>query len=346
VTKRTAIDGTSPQAELRGLLASYWKPHAVAAAARLGLADAMMDGAHDAWVLAARIRADGDHLHRLLRALAAIGLVEDHGDGTFSLTATGQRLRAGHPESLKGMALHVGTQLSPAFASLHECVTTGQPPADIKHGPEGFAELNDDHAAAAVFNQSMVDNSRRFATEAAQACDFSRFATIMDVGGGYGAVLATLLRSAPETQGMVLDLPHAREGAERLLAAEGVAERARFVEASFFEPFPVQADAYVLKYILHDWDDAHAARIVERLGEAARASEGTVFIIEKVLPERIEARPDHAIAVQGDLTMMLWNGRERTHDQFAALLAHGDLTLTGSTALSDNHYLLEARPTR
>ena len=142
----------------------------------------------------------------------------------------------------------------------------------------------------------------------------------------------------------MLDLPHARAGAEALFAAEGIAGRTRFIDASFFDAFPVHADAYVLKYILHDWDDAHAIRIVERLGEAARASGGTVYIIEKVLPERVEASPVHAIALQGDMTMMLWSGRERTNAEFAALLAHGSLALTGCTSLSDNHYMLEARP--
>ncbi|HSG56754.1 MAG TPA: methyltransferase dimerization domain-containing protein, partial [Paracoccaceae bacterium] len=144
------------QAELRALLASYWKPHAVVAAARLGLADALGDEALDAATLATRIGADAEHLHRFCRALAAIGLIDDRGDGTFALAEMGQRLRAGHPESLKGMALHVGTRLSPGFATLHECVMTGAPAAGSRYGPSGFAELNEDDAAAAVFNQSMV----------------------------------------------------------------------------------------------------------------------------------------------------------------------------------------------
>lgn len=332
------------QADLRSLIASFWKPHAIAAAARLGLADALAEESLDAATLATRIGADAGNLHRFLRALASIAIVTDHGDGRFSLTETGQRLRSDHPESLKRMALHVGTQLSPAYAQLHSCVATGQPPEGISFGPQGFAELNEDPAAAAIFNQAMVDNSRRFAAEAAAACDMTRFATIMDVGGGYGAVLAQLLKAAPQAQGMVLDLPHAREGASGLFAAEGVADRAEFVEASFFEPLPRSADAYMLKYILHDWDDDHARRIVEQVGAAAKASNGTVLVIEKVLPERVMPREGDALALYGDMTMMLWNGRERTQAQFAELLAHGDLALTNIIALSDNHFLLEARP--
>lgn len=334
------------QEELRALLQGYWKPHAAVAAVRLGVADAMPgDGsAVGAGEVATAIAADPVALHRFLRALASIGLMVDHGGGRFALSETGLRLRADHPQSLKGMALHVGTRLSPAMANLHMVVREGRPPEGVRFGPEGFAELDRDPAAAAIFNQSMADNSRRIAGQAAAAYDFTQFATIMDVGGGYGAVLAALLRAAPAARGTVLDLEHARAGAERLFAAEGVADRARFVTASFFEPFPEVADAYVLKYILHDWDEEHARRIVVQLGEAARRSDGRVIIIEKVMPEQVEANPDHAIAMQGDMTMMLWNGAERTEAGFAALLAHGRLTLTGMVPLPDNHWVLEARP--
>lgn len=332
------------QQALRGLIAGYWKPHMVTAMARLGLADAMEDSPLSAETLAKATGTDTGALARFLRALASIGLVEDHGDAGFALTDMGQRLRADHPESLKGMALHVGTQLSPAFAELHQCVTNGKPPEHIKYGPDGFAGLDDDPAAAAVFNQAMVDNSRRFAAEAAASYDFTRFGTIMDVGGGYGAVLVELLKAAPAANGCVLDMDHAREGAEANFRREGVADRARFLTASFFDPLPENADCYMLKYILHDWADEPARRIVERVGDAARASGGTVLIIEKLMPERVSADPDHAIALYGDMTMMLWDGRERTSAQFSELLAHGGLKITRTIALSDNHHLIEALP--
>jgi hypothetical protein len=334
------------QGELRAMLAGYWRPHAAIAAARLGVADAMPADLSPiaAEEVAQAIGADRQALHRFLRALCGIGLAEDRGGGLFALTAAGACLRGDHPQSLKGMAMHVATRLSPAMARLHLVVEAGHPPDGVLYGPDGFAELNRDAEAAAIFNQSMADNSRRIATEAAAAYDFTRFATIMDVGGGYGAVLAQLLKAAPGASGRVLDLEHAREGAEALFAQEGLTGRARFVTASFFEPFPETADAYVLKYILHDWDDEHARRIVEQTGAAAHASNGTVVVIEKIMPERVEASPDHAIALQGDMTMMLWNGRERTEAEFRDLLAHGGLALTQAVPLSDNHFVIEARP--
>jgi hypothetical protein len=334
---------SDPAGELRQTIAAYWKPHAIACAARLGIADEM-DGTVDSAELARRLELHPEALTRFLRALASLGVVSDEGGGKFALTETGAALRADHPRSVKGMALHVATQLAPAFAALHETVRSGLPPEGIAFGPDGFAGLNSDEASAAVFNQAMVDNSRRFAAEAARAYDFSRFATIMDVGGGYGAVLAELLKAVPGATGCVLDMTHAARGANQLLTSEGVADRARFVEASFFEPLPERADCYVLKYILHDWDDAHAARIVARVAEAARASNGTVVVIEKLMPECVAEDPAHAVALQGDMTMMLWNGKERTEAEFAALFAGGGLSLTCTVALSDNHFVIEAVP--
>lgn len=334
----------SPQDQLRELIGSYWKPHVVACAARLGVADALGEGSSSAGELAAGLGVDSEALARVLRAMASLGLVRDGGDGRFALTETGQCLRSDSPQSLRGMALHVATQLSPAFAALAECVREGRPPEFIKYGPDGFAEFADKPEDAAIFNQSMVDNSRRIASEAAAAYDFTRFATIMDVGGGYGAVLATLLKAAPKAEGCVLDLGHAREGALKLFEAEGVGTRARFVEASFFEPLPETADCYVLKYILHDWNDAYAGQIVARVGEAAGKSGGTVILVERIMPECFEARSDHAKAAQGDLTMMLWDGKERTEAEFRALLAKGNLSLTRTVPLPDNHYVIEAIP--
>jgi hypothetical protein len=329
--------------ELRAQIAAYWKPHAIACAARLGIADAM-DGPSDAAALARTLSLHPEALARFLRALASLGIVSDEGAGRFALTAKGAALRADHPNGVKGMALHMANDLSPAFAKLHETVRSGLPPEGIAYGPDGFAGLNCDEASAAVFNQAMVDNSRRFAAEAARAYDFARFRTIADLGGGYGAVLVELLKAAPEATGCVLDLAHARGGADRLFMSEGVPDRARFVEASFFEPLTAAADCYVLKYILHDWDDAHAARIVARVAEAARASHGTVVVIEKLMPERVADDPAHAIALQGDMTMMLWNGKERTKAEFALLFAANGLSLTRTVPLTDNHFVIEAVP--
>jgi hypothetical protein len=330
-------------AHVRDLLGGFWKTEVVSAAASLGLADVMGDEAWGAGPLATRIGADAGSLYRLLRAMTALGLATHEPDELFALTGAGRALASGVEGSLRGMALHVGTLLAPAFCKLGDSVRTGAPPPFVKHGPDGFAELNDDPKAAHVFNQAMVDGSRRIAAMAAGAYDFARFGTVMDVGGGYGAVLATLLRHAPALTGSVLDLEHAKAGADALFAEEGVADRARFIAASFFDPIPAEADCYLLKYIIHDWADDYAERIMARVAAAAKASGGTVLLIERIVPDRIVAEPAHAGAIQGDLTMMLWGGKERTETEYHALFDTAGLVLTAIVPIGEGFSLIEGR---
>ena len=339
-----ALTDRAASEALRQDLLGYWKSHAIIAAVRLGIPELLRDRKLSAATLAAEAKLDERALTRFLRALAAIGMTSDLGDGYFALTPAGATLAADHPSRLAATALHVGNELIPAFMQLDRCIREGRPPPGIQHGPEGFSELNRNAEAARIFNDAMAASSRRYGAEAAQALDFSQFHTIMDVGGGHGALLAELLKAAPEAQGIVLDLPHATEGATRLFRDSGLSDRARFVSGDFFEPWPETADCYVLKYILHDWPDAEASRIVAHLGEAARASRGTVVLIEKIMPDRITEDPGHAVAVYGDMTMMLWNGKERTQSEFRQLLAGGGLSLTRVLPLSDNLFAIEAVP--
>jgi hypothetical protein len=328
--------------DARSLLRDYWKAPAIAAAASLGVAD-RMNGETDSAALADAAGVDAVALARLLRALAALGLVDDCGDGRFALTEAGQVLRTDHPQSIRGMAQHIGTMLIPAFLQLETCVRSGAPPEGILHGPDGFAALLAKPADAHIFNQSMVESSRRIAVRAADAYDFAPFTNIIDVGGGYGAVLATLLQRHPGLEGAILDMAHARDGALEYLRAEGVASRARFIEGSFFDPLPTEADCYLLKYIIHDWNDEYATQIVARLGAAVRGNDATVILIERILPDRFESDPEHQGAAASDLTMMLWDGCERTDAQFAALFHAGGMKVTRTVPIGEAHYVIEAR---
>jgi hypothetical protein len=329
-------------ADARGLLRDYWKAPVIAAAASLGLAD-HLESETEARVLAHKLGVDERSLGRLMKALTALGLLADRGDGRFALTDDGRALRSDHPAGIVGMARHVGGMLLPAFLELDRCVRTGAPPPGIKHGPDGFAALIDNPREAHIFNQSMVDGSRRIAARAADAYDFSRFGQVMDVGGGYGAVLAELLRRHPAMRGSILDLPHAQQGAEAYLASVGVADRAEFIEGSFFDPIPRRADCYLLKYIIHDWNDAHAEQIVGRVGAAVREADATLILIERILPDRFAEDAEQAAAAASDLTMMLWGGRERTEAEFARLFAGAGLALTGTVPIGEAHHVIEGK---
>jgi hypothetical protein len=329
---------------LRRSLLDYWKSHAIVAAVKLGIPDLLVDRTRTAAELAEKIEADESALQRFLRALAAIGVTRDLGDGRFAMTHAGASLATDHPSRLAATALHVGSELIPAFPRLDECIRHGRPPAGILYGSDGFAELNKDAEAAEIMNSALVASSRRYGIEVAHAYDFSQFGTIMDVGGGHGGLLVELLKAAPKAEGVVLDLEHAEAGAKMLFAEQGIASRARFISASFFEPLPEHADCYVLKYILHDWPDAEASRIVGHVGDAARDSNGRVILVEQIMPDQVVEDPGHATALYGDLAMMLWNGQERTRSQFRDLLAKGGLSLTRVLPLSDNLFVIEAIP--
>ncbi len=286
----------------------------------------MAEGPRHVGDLAAAAGADPQRLGRLLRALATLDLCRQLGDGMFELTRAGQVLRADAPGSLRGMAMHVGGMIWRSWGDLAYVVRTGKPSPSVASGPEGFAAFAADPAAAAVFNQSMVDGSRRVAAQLAAHYDFSRFCTVMDVGGGYGAVLAVLLQADSERRGIVFDLPYLAESTTDFLAREGVGGRAGFVGGSFFEQVPALADCYLLKYIIHDWDDAHALTILQKCREAAGTT-GTVLLIEQIVPEHVEPTAAHRLIARGDLTMMVYGGTERTEAEYRALLAEAGLRI-------------------
>ena len=337
----TALIDNESRRRVASLITGFWPAQAINAAIRIGVPERLAQAPATAGGLAAATHAHPGSMYRLLRALVSIGIVDEGEGGVFTLTADGRSLLPDAPNSLRGMALHVGNQLWPAFGELERCVREGAPPPGIKHGPDGFAELNDKPDEAAIFNQSMVDGSRKVAGQAIAAFDFSRFSTVMDVGGGYGGVLAALLAANPALKGMILDLPHGEAGARAYLAGEGVADRADYVTASFFDPIPPIADCYVLKYIIHDWNDDYARRIMARVGAAARESNGTVVLIERVVPERIENDPAHRGIMQGDLTMMLWDGKERTAADYRLLFEGAGLALSRIIDIGDGFSLIE-----
>lgn len=325
-------------------MSGFWFTAVVNTLAKLNVADAFADRRRSCIDVAGEIAVDSASLFRVMRAAAALDLAEHHEGDSFTLTAKGQCLRSGVPGSLKGMAMHMGGELYRAFGDLADSVRTGAPPAWIKHGPAGFAALNDDAESAAVFNQAMVDASRAIAEKAVTAYDFKRFDRIMDVGGGYGAVLTVLLQNNSQQTGIILDMEHCANGATAYLTEQGVADRARFECGDFFTAVPASADCYVLKYIVHDWADDYARTILANCTKAARQSAGVVILLERIVPERIESVEAHANVIRGDLTMMLWAGKERTEAEFRALLDEAGLKLTQLVWIHDTFHVIEARP--
>ena len=210
-----------------------------------------------------------------------------------------------------------------SWGQMLHSIRTGQTAFSKVHGVELFEYMKVDDEFAATFNRAMTEGSARLAVEIVAAYDFSRFGTIVDVGGGQGWLLSAILRAAPAARGLLVDLPHVIETARPLSAERGVADRCELVSGSFFESVPAGADAYVMKWIIHDWDDRRDA--ILRTVRAAIPPSGRLIVFDYILPERVtEGDPFDQRDMLMDLNMLVnVTGRERTEAEFRKLFAGG-----------------------
>jgi hypothetical protein len=314
-------DAAARAARLLELITSSWMSHAALVAAELRIADLLRDGPRTADDLAVATSTHGPSLRRLLQALCALDLCRERDDGAFEITETGALLGAAAPLSLRHWAIWWGAHLGPVWGQLLHSVRTGRSARTLLHGTEGFGHLDRDPETAAVFHRALRELTRLAAAHVVTACDFSRFARVVDVGGGHGELLAAVLAASPSSRGVVYDLPHARDGAERAIADAGLSGRCEFAAGDFFHSVPVGADAYLVKSVLHDWDDADAARILAAVRRALTGA-ARLFVVEQVLPDRRTPTDVHRSLSRSDLTMLVaLAGRERTESEFRALLA-------------------------
>lgn len=323
---------------------SLWMPQAIHAAAELGIPDVLASGAQDGGEIAKAVGADPDATRRLLRGLTLLGLVDEAPDGTFALTSLGAPLRADAPDTVRSWALLMGGHgVWDAWGRFVDCVRTGRDVWRLADS-SAFEGIASDAGDAAVFNQAMLELTRRAAPAVAAAYDFSRCRTVVDVGGGYGTLLAAILDAYPNARGIVFDLPHAREGADQLLAERGLTARAEFVTGDFFESVPEGADAYVVKSVIHDWDDDHGVAILRNCRNAM-ADDARIVVIEPLAPERehLGESPGDDVVIASDLNMLVnTGGRERTETQFRALFAAAGLRLERILPVPGTMPLLEA----
>lgn len=337
------MDDTPLPQRLFALINAAWTTRAIAVAAELELAEALRGTARRADELATERGVQPDALHRLLRALCAIDLCEEQDDGRFALRPLGELLLADHPQSLRAWSLQFGRQLWGAWGELDVAVRTGQGQRARQGERHGFAHLERDAGAAALFNQAMVEITRLVAQDAVRwVDDLAEAHCLVDVGGGHGRLLVEFLRRWPQARGIVLDLPHAQAGAQAQLAEHGLSDRAEFRAGDFFEGVPA-ADVLLMKAILHDWDDAHGTRILATCRRALRPG-GRLLVIDRVLPDRLNDDPRHRALARSDLTMMVGvGGRERTERQFRKLLEDGGFEWVRARPLVLDLTLVECR---
>ena len=329
---------------LRSMMVGYEAAQVVYVAAKLGIADLVGDETRTSRELAERTGAHEDALHRVLMALASLGILRDLGDRRFGLTERGRYLRSATPGSLKRAALLSGERSYRAWGGLLHSVETGETAFEHVFGMRTFEYMAQNPALAGIYNDAMSASAEERAAAVVGTYDFSRFRSIADVGGGHGALLAAILVAHPALRGIILERASVVTGIRERLADAGVARRCEVVAGDFFQAVPPGADAYLLSHIVHNWDDARCGTILRNC-RAAMAETGTLLIVEEVLPARVEASASAQRALMADLHMMvITGGRERTEAEYRALLARSGFRLGRMIATAIGESVLEATP--
>lgn len=336
-------------ARLLEMVNSSWMPQALRTAAELGIADVLAHGPRSAADLAEDTSTHAPSLHRLLRALVTIDVVSERDDGTFELTPLGNLLRADVEGTVRSWTIYQGRDVWDEWGLMLEAVKTGKSGRELATGKggdwkPGFEPLRDNPERAATFNKAMAEVTRLNTGTLVSGYDFGRYACIADIGGGYGELIGAILAANPDSQGILFDLPHAIDSARPHLAKNGVLERCEVVSGSFFDEVPTGADLYVLKNVIHDWDDERAAEILSNVRRAMNAS-ARLVLIERVMPERMKAGKEFRALARTDMNMLVAHAApERSESQWRRLLESAGFSVVGVPPITATSTAIEAVP--
>jgi O-methyltransferase domain/Dimerisation domain len=334
VTKRM-VHSAAPL-RLFELASGKWVSQALAAAVELGIAERLAKGSRSTAELARAAGATEDGVYRLLRALASVGVCTESAHRRFRLTALGRELR---PEAHGGYARFLGHEITwRPWGELVHSVRTGAPAFDRVFGMPAFDYLAQNPDSAAIFDAAMTSISAAESRAVVEAYDFSPIHTLVDVGGGRGLLIARILRAARRVQGILFDMPHVVAGAADLLAAQGVADRCQVMPGDFFAFVPDGGDAYVLKHVLHDWDDGRALRILKNCRHSMGAG-SRLLVIDPVIPPG--NAPHWGKLLDLEMLVMTPYGRERTREEFRTLFRRAGLRLRRVVPTSSPVSILE-----
>jgi len=327
---------------LFGLMRGYRASAAPYAAAQLEIADALAGGPATAEMIAAHTKTDAPSLSRLLRLLHVLGIVEARGE-RYALTPVGELLRSDAPASMRDGVLYSCGLEALSYMKLADGVRTGKTPFEIAFGSPTFDYLaKPENAAWARHFDGFMRGLTAVQSQALIAAyDFGGHDVVADIGGGDGTLLVGLLRAHPTLRGILYDLPHVVAGAQTHIEQAGVRERCTLVGGSFFDEVPTGGDAYVLKFILHDWTDEECVRILENC-RRAMPREGRLLVFDRIIPDD-PTDPAFAEAVFADIHMFAGpGGRERTRAEFEALFARTGFSMTRVIRTSVAPQVIEA----
>ena len=312
---------------------------ALYAFAKLGLADLLGDKAASSEELASKAGLHPRALYRLLRTLSTADVVSESRDHTFTLGPLGEALRSDAHGSMRAWAIFSGEPFYlQAWEQIVHSIQTGQPAWDHVHRMPVFEYIGKHPDAGQIFDRAMTSLSAGEAPAIVDAYDFSGVRKLADIGGGQGVLLRTILKSHPTMAGLLFDRPDAVEGVEAQLREDGLAERCEVVSGDFFQAVPAGADAYLLKYVIHDWDDERSLAILESC-RRAMARDARLLLVETIVPPPGES---HFAKLQ-DLEMMVIAGsQERTVDEYSRLLEQAGFRLARVVPTTEPASILEA----
>lgn len=336
-----APSGPPPEALMMQMIFGKAITQAISVVARYRIADLLAKVPMTAVEIAEATGLHAGHLYRVLRALVGVNVLTADHEARFALTSLGEMLRSDVPGSMRPIATYVCDPWSwKPWGELAASVKSGQPVFDRMFGEGVFDYLGKHPEEAATFNEGMTGFSERAASAMLEAYDFSRFGTIIDVGGGHGAILTAILQKHKNVRGIVFDAPSVVEGAASAIQSSGLSDRLSTAAGNFFASVPTGGDLYLLKHIIHDWNDEKATAILKSCREAI-GPQGRLMLVEIVVPPNFA--PSFANLL--DLEMMvICDGKERTEDEYRVLLAGAGFELTSITPTSQPHSLIEAVP--
>jgi O-methyltransferase domain/Dimerisation domain len=308
---------TSEQALLQ-MLAGAWVTQLVSAATALGIPDAL--GKHhtrSSQQLAVDAAANPDAVHRMMRTLASVGIVSQNTAGQYALTPIGDRLRSSHPHSLRHFFLAETDRVHRrSWEALIEAIRTGQPQPLHVFGKSAFDYYQQHPEEGEQFGCAMQNISNMSAQGVLANYDFTHARAIVDVGGGNGSFVRTILARYPHACGIIFDLPYIEKQAIASIQSDGLADRCSFSSGDIFHAVPAGGDVYLLRFILHDWNDDQSRRILDVIRRAA-APAARVLIVEMMLPENNEP----GLVQLMDINMLVMTGgRERSGEEYCRLL--------------------------
>jgi hypothetical protein len=339
--RQSFADPTSVPAEvvLTQIMLGALAAQAVYVPAKLGIADLLADGPKSVEELATATDTHAPSLYRIMRAAASVGVFTELEDRKFGLNATADLLRSNTPNSMRDLTIFMGEDWHwEVWGKTLFSVRTGKSVWAEAHGEDVFGYFKTNPEAAVIFDRAMTSLTALAIKPVTEGFDFSGINKLIDIAGGHGRLLTAILEANPSLHGVLFDLPHVIERARANAAASGVADRVEFATGDFFVSVPAGGDAYLMKHIIHDWDDERALTILRNIKQAMNPG-GRVLLVESVLAEGNTQDFGKLMDVE---MLVSPGGKERTAKEYEELFARAGLRMTRIVPTRSAYSVIEA----